>query len=91
MSDVHDPDQQGPKIRHEYLTKGDGSPLEFLEYAEGEVCPLCSKGAHGSLLGILSRSQRDELVHCVKCDYFVSRPPKLFKHRFTPMNSQRNE
>ena len=84
MNEIHD---EEPKIKHAYLTKGDGSPLMFIELAEGDTCPLCSRGAIGTPMAILVRTPRDEVVHCTKCDYQITRVPRLTQHRFRPMNS----
>lgn len=70
-------------IKHAYLTDGGGAPLKFLRVLN-EACPSCGRGANPNKLGILREARGQETVHCLSCDYQLTREPAPV---FRPMNS----
>jgi uncharacterized metal-binding protein (TIGR02443 family) len=74
-----------PTIPHAYLTTGSGAPLKFWRMLP-EACPACGRGPNPARLAIMSEGQGVETVHCVKCDYSMTRRPKK-NPQFRPMNS----
>jgi hypothetical protein len=74
-------------IEHAYLTSGSGEPLRLLRKTE-EHCPSCGKGPTPNKLGILTESPGQETVHCLHCDYQLTRRPKPTPQNFRPMNSR---
>jgi len=80
-------DEEGnPIIEHAYLSSGSGEPLRLIRRTE-ETCPSCGKGPKPNKLGILSEAPGQETVHCLHCDYQLTRRPVPTAQNFRPMNS----
>jgi len=64
---------------HPYLTDGQNRPVRFVAVLK-EKCPACEIND----LGVTHNSKDAQTVHCLKCDYTLTRrPPPVYR----PMNS----
>jgi Zn ribbon nucleic-acid-binding protein len=83
---LKDEDDEQRKIPHKYLQGTSNGTLKFLRMTD-EPCPACGRGPTPNKLAVLFEDPpRQETVHCVSCDYQVTRKPKLQNR---PMNSGR--
>lgn len=55
-------------VTHPFLQNGSGLPLEFTVVLD-EACPSCSS----KKIGVLSEHDRTETVHCIRCDWMLTR------------------
>lgn len=77
-----------PKITHESLMRGDGTPLTFIRMTD-EPCPECGKGPTPVKLGVITEDPgKQETVHCIRCHYNITRRPAPTRTRPPPMNSR---
>jgi uncharacterized metal-binding protein (TIGR02443 family) len=73
-------------IEHAFLEDSSGSRLRFLELL-GEACPRCYPKGELALMYRAAAADKPETVHCVKCDYELTRKPNRQNARLPPMNS----